>query len=427
MGSMSRWMRTFGLVLLLAISMGCGLTSQMTTPAPATSAPPTEAPLPTPTESPEPTQTPAEPKLFALPNGKALLVTQFQMMDAEHGWALASVEDGLLDLVLHTGDGGQIWQIVTPPEDAPEGDAPAKVASAAFFDAEHAWVVYYQSFPIGGVSPIWATADGGTSWTSGQALDTQADVGSLPIFSVEHFQFVSPSQGWLLLELDAGMGHSWVALYRSSDAGSTWQRIQEPPGSDDEGDLHYCCRSGLDFNREGSGLITFSPGPIPEVFINWTFDEGITFTTQELPAPPENPDLFTENAPFCATYDPHLFPDGKALVVVGCLDEDYQGFAQAYVYHSQDSGQHWQMHPYPGGETLFLNPQIGWSLGDTLQRTQDGGANWETMGPGHTLAFISFLNPQVGYCIKDLPAGQALMRSQDGGNTWQPVQATISP
>ena len=427
MGSISRWMRTLGLALLLAISMSCGLTGQMATPGPATSAPQTEAPLPTPTESPGPTRTSTQPTLLALPNGKALLVTQFQMMDAEHGWALASVEGGMLDLVLHTGDGGQTWQIVTPPEDAPEGGAPAKIASAAFFDAGHAWVVYYQSFPVGGISAIWATADGGVNWTSSQAVDTQADMGTMPIFSVEHFQFSSPTQGWLLLELDAGMGHSWVALYRSSNAGNTWQRIQEPPGSDEEGDLHYCCRSGLDFNQEGNGLITFSPGPIPDVFINWTFDEGMTFTSQSLPAPPENPDLFTENTPFCATYYPHLFPDGKALVAVGCLDEDYQVFAQAYVYHSQDGGQNWQMQPYPGGEALFLNPQLGWSLGDTLQRTQDGGASWETMGPGNTLAFISFLGPQMGYSIKDLPAGQALMRSQDGGNTWQPVQTTISP
>jgi len=133
MGSISRWMRTLGLALLLAISMSCGLTGQMATPGPATSAPQTEAPLPTPTESPGPTRTSTQPTLLALPNGKALLVTQFQMMDAEHGWALASVEGGMLDLVLHTGDGGQTWQIVTPPEDAPEGGAPAKIASAAFF------------------------------------------------------------------------------------------------------------------------------------------------------------------------------------------------------------------------------------------------------------------------------------------------------
>ena len=116
MGSMSRWMRTFGLVLLLTISMGCGLTSQMATPAPATSAPPTEAPLPTPTESPEPTQTPAQPTLLALPNGQALLVTQFNMMDSDHGWIVASVENALMDLLLHSDDGGQTWQIVTPPE-----------------------------------------------------------------------------------------------------------------------------------------------------------------------------------------------------------------------------------------------------------------------------------------------------------------------
>jgi photosystem II stability/assembly factor-like uncharacterized protein len=364
---------------------------------------------------------------LSLPDGQALLITQFTMVDADHGWAVASVEGRSMDLILHTKDGGQTWQIVTPPEGTPEAGAPAKIAFASFLDAQHAWVVFHQSFPVGGVTPIWATVDGGASWTPSSALDTQGEVGSLPIFSVEHFQFGDATQGWLLLELDAGMGHSWVALYRSSDAGSTWQRIQEPPGDGEEGDLHYCCRSGLDFLPDGTGMIAFSPGPIPEVFINWTDDGGLTFSAQDLPSPPGDPGLFADNAPFCATYYPHLFPGGKALVVVGCLDEEYETFAQAFLYQSADGGQHWQIHPYPGGEALFLTPQTGWSLGATLQRTLDGGATWERMGPGNTLAFISFLEPDIGYCVKDLPAGQALMRTEDGGASWQPVQTTINP
>src|SRR5687768_3560179 len=62
--------------------------------------------------------------------------------------------------------------------------------------------------------------------------------------------------------------------------------------------------------------------------------------------------------------------------------------------------------------------------GDTIFRTEDGGATWQELSVGNrlyeTIAAAVFTDRDNGYVVLSRPSGVGtLLRTTDGGNTWQ--------
>jgi hypothetical protein len=349
------------------------------------------------------------------------------MVDEQVGWAILSENDGAFDHLLRTTDGGHTWRDRTPPETAPAGGEPPKVAYGSFLDGTSAWVIYHYDGQPFRVSPVWRTGDGGLTWEASQPLDTSLPAleGQAPIFGVHHLEFVDRQHGWLMLQLDAAMGHSYAFLYSTVDGGANWTRIVEPPGTPENGDLHYCCKTGMDFTAPHIGLISFGVGPKYTVFVNWTRDGGHSWVAQELPPPVSNPDLFSSGEAFCGTHSPTLLAAETARLGVECrLDS---GATMSFLYRTEDGGQTWQAAPAPNGALLFLSPQVGWALSEEVHRTQNGGQDWEPLSKVRWQGEFCFVSDKIGWAIAQHEEDVGLVRTRDGGRTWELLTSVILP
>jgi photosystem II stability/assembly factor-like uncharacterized protein len=357
-------------------------------------------------------------------DGRALDLKRIHRVDRSTGWAVARPEGGHQDVLLRTADGAQTWRLVSPPAPAADGEGTEVDLFGAFLDEDRGWILFYLGYPQGTLSPVWRTTDGGETWQESEPLDPMGDPAVTPIFGVEHIEFVDAQHGWLLVNLDSAMGHAYIMLFRTTDGGATWTRIHDPQVDNGEGDLHYCCRSGMDFADPQTGLLALAPGPIPEVHINWTLDGGLTWSYQALPSPPDQPDLFQEN--LCGTYEPQLLSPEQAYLWVQCPDETWED-ADHYLYHTEDGGQTWATSSYPGGAPYFLGPQVGWALGDQLFRTLDGAETWEPMASLDWAGSTRFVDRNHGWALVSHPQWRLLYRTQDGGADWSPVSGEVLP
>ena len=137
-------------VLILAIAILATGCQELTLNVEIPPSSPTGRPAPTaltPTR-PAPTVTPAAPTpvLTALPGrlqpGSPVQIAAIRMLDAQQGWGIGNRGTGRQDAILRTADGGLTWRDVTPP--LPENLAGStRQAAAAFTDAQHAWVTYF--------------------------------------------------------------------------------------------------------------------------------------------------------------------------------------------------------------------------------------------------------------------------------------------
>ncbi|MGC1332137.1 MAG: YCF48-related protein, partial [Pseudomonas sp.] len=126
------------------------------------------------------------------------LLTAVYFVDARHGWAV-----GHDTQILATVDAGATWtrQFQDPARQAP-------LLSVHFLDAEH-------GFAVGAYGAVLSTEDGGQHWQDvSQRLDNPDQLHLNAIIAVK----------------DAGLlivGEQGV-IFRSADAGLTWQRVQGP-------------------------------------------------------------------------------------------------------------------------------------------------------------------------------------------------------
>ena len=130
------------------------------------------SPTPTETEVMTPTETITPTLLIQhFPSGQEFTITAIDMIDATTRWGIGGLV-GTSDHVLRTTDSGTTWSDITPAEmAAAEGEG--KTATGYFMDAQAGWVTYSN---VSGVTPdeavVWRTSDAGASWQASQPLDT---------------------------------------------------------------------------------------------------------------------------------------------------------------------------------------------------------------------------------------------------------------
>lgn len=356
-----------------------------------------------------------------------MTITTIHMLDAAGGWAtgtagpVARQANGqpVGDHVLATGDGGQSWRDVTPPEPAAPAGAPGKAALAFFPDNNQAWVTYYD--PLSGQLPapltVWRTADGGQSWQPGTPLSTEHLV---EIFYPKQFFFADASNGWLAVHVGVGMSKEGVILYHTQDGGLNWEVVAWPA----ENDPPICYKTGMSFTSELAGWITGYCGPL----YGWaglaaTGDGGRTWATIDLPLPDTVPDVT-----FCESGWPAHFSPQAGLVTVNCVPVgENTGEAWRFLFTTADGGQSWQAIPYPGGAATFLDPSFGWALGQEIHQTHDGGQNWTLLSQVDWSGLFSFVDQQNGWAVAYNDTEIALVQTTDGGRTWQQLNPILAP
>jgi photosystem II stability/assembly factor-like uncharacterized protein len=438
----SRWI---SLMVLVCLISACGTLHQEETldqtedasqPLVQTTAPdeasepvhPTSSPVPMEPSTSSSTQTPAietEPitgpaPIPHFPPGEPVTITYIKMMDGTSGWAIGSDEAHAVDHILTTSDGGRTWRDVTPDETFPleMNEYTYKWVTAFFLDGQVASVIYDPE-KYRDPARIWCTSSAGNQWDL-SIIETNFQ-------TVEALTFADESHGWLMLGVDAGMGHSWVELYRTRDGGKEWELIIDPY-REVSADLHYCCKTGMVFFGADTGLVTFGRGPMGGAFINWTDDGGLTWESHPLPRPEGAFEGLgdAEYGILCESHSPSLFSPQSGRVALECWTDIDASDTVSFIFTTFDGGSTWESATYPGGQMLFLTPEVGWALSKDIYQTLDGGQTWTLMSTVQWEGQFSFVNQQLGWAVARSEETFALLQTEDGGKTWDVIEPVIA-
>ena len=180
-------------------------------------------------------------------SGRRLLSVSF--VSPKTGWV--SMQTGALPgtiSVFRTDDGGHRWQQQLSWQ--------SDVASSALFDGPGSSTFFSDRLGYvvgpgwqGPSATLYRTSDGGSNW---QRLQLPGRPGS----SRWYLSFAGPSDIWMLANAGAAMGHEAGEIYHSPDSGTHWTRVTHF-GLDDEmqGILYGGDKSGISFRNSAQGWL----------------------------------------------------------------------------------------------------------------------------------------------------------------------------
>ena len=331
------------------------------------------------------------------------------MSDATTGWARTTTQ-----LILHTTDGGNSWQDVTPPY--PAGSTVQVPPAFAFLSGAVAWVAIFEKQQPDGTIPnvLFRTSDGGHTWQ--EAMLPRSGLGASQV------QFVNDQDGWVLASFGGGAaGSQAVDLFRSTDGGQTWSIVTPRPGNP-PGTLPFVGhKSGMGWASATTGWVTGCTCAAENtVWLYRTQDGGVSWQPQSLPLPSLQAVITTQ--------PPVFFSATEGLLPVTFLNEKRTSLA---VYATHDGGATWSsstLLSMAGSAWDFLTMQQGWVVGangTTLDETSDGGQHWTPITPSANFRHISlldFVSAQEGWAISTVtPDAPVLLKTMDGGQSWVQV------
>ena len=370
-----------------------------------TSFPPsTEQPAIPPTET-APTPFPDTPAPAAIdaPLIEAPALLEIQFLNELDGWGVTETQ------IVRTNDGGITWYNITPPDVVETG----YTIETFILDNEHVWLQKpdFNNFPNNGL--LYRTADGGLTWS----------ISSTP-FSAGEMTFLDENRGWMLADLGVGAGSNAVAVFQTTDGGTTWsQTYINDPNNPDAGDslpLGGIKADLVPINMQTAWVagVIYSPGT---VYLYRTDDGGQNWSpeTLELPAGAENSELSIDE-------DQIQFVSANDGFLVVRMAGDS---TETAVYVTRDGGNSWTLTPTlipNAGPADFLSAdEMIIYNGEQFYVTHDAAATWNTVSPdivfGDSFAVMDFVNPNTGWIISVAEEHSSLYRTNDGGVTWSPV------
>lgn len=316
------------------------------------------------------------------------IVHSLTFADATHGWLSASAcsaPDKCTIGVYRTTDGGAMW---TQGELGVTGF----VGPTVFRDAMTGWVAVRDcnvAFICStGLPPthILRTDDGGVSWRQAGSLDLPS-----PMQTANTLAFY----GSILYLTGSGVA------YRSSDEGTTWERMEHPAVAFDskvdfiDRSVGYAISRGELLRSDDAGRNWHSVGLIPD-----GAQSSLSFITEKLG-----------------------FTSSRSCIANGqCTNT---------LLRTTDGGTRWQpvlalnSEDAYFGDVLPVDERRGYAgLSTAVAVTNDGGLTWEQRSPPDgwripTLAVADAENLWAIFATITYPTTYGLRHSPDGGRTWQ--------
>lgn len=345
------------------------------------------------------------------------------------GWAVSVNANGNPRGVVRTTDGGRIWSDAGPPALTGQG------LRAAFYGTNDAWVTWtgpgLRSRPV-----TYRTVNGGATWSRMGTIPMAVPAASAP-------DMVTGQVGWVSAELGVAAGSSGLAVFRTTDGGAHWQRVELTyPGRETPGAIPFGCDKGdAVFSSTTTGWVAGGCAGGPPTF--WvSHDGGRTWRREPLPAPGGRGTLATCQ---CYLADP-VFTSPRDGALGGREFPVAHGLSHA-AYVTHDGGRDWVPVHLPGGRVPlqapdFVDSEHGFVAGGPLAKhgragggvrlyaTADGGATWTARAASPRLgqATLDFVTPAVGFAtlISYNPLRSYLLETSNGGATWTEVPARLA-
>ncbi|HEX6122438.1 MAG TPA: YCF48-related protein [Ktedonobacterales bacterium] len=272
-------------------------------------------------------------------------------LDANNGWAACGRSSPSPVLLLHTADGGQSWQS-TEMQMTISNAGPDGTVSIFFLDARHGWVLARAS--SGSSSTVagylYATTDGGATWTEYTAPGDQGLI------------FSSPTNGFVVGRA-SGPGAAYQ-LSHTEDGGQTWERMRFQDNSHVVNEQQLMS-APVFFDALHGVVPVLTPDSGELVYA--THDDGQQWTLTH---------QFTQSSQALAT------PMATAW---GTHDAWIRFRNDNTYYRTSDAGQSWQRFTPDSGlpdfsQWQFASAQVGWALVPFpyphIVQTHDGGTHW---------------------------------------------------
>ncbi len=322
-----------------------------------------------------------------------------------------------------SADGGASWQTLAPPAPGVAPDCGATGSAGAFLlDPAHAWVAEAQGTGCSRVEIAW-TADGGVTWQT-SVVPTQYPNG----FGNVHLSFVDPRDGWMTVQTPAGGAAGAQAdLYATTDGGASWTSLGSGPfagpiefvGPQTGWALEGVYPERLALTHDGGASWQPSSLPVPAadagdlvlpVSLPTFFGPGVGVMAAGLAAygtPVEDVAFYT-TADGGATWavagtlhDPSFQNTGMPGVAFATPQDWVVVAPTGTVYLTADGGATWSSaaaNPALAGfpRVAFVSPKVGWALVEThwctgfktgcgsasrVLKTTDGGQTWSPDQP----------------------------------------------
>jgi photosystem II stability/assembly factor-like uncharacterized protein len=343
--------------------------------------------------------------VLPLPIFEAPLIRRLAMFTALQGWALTM--DG--NHVLFTEDGGQSWLdasptdlITLPPDYLTFGIRPF------FLNETTAWFTPNSAGDV----MLYHTQNSGIDWT----------VTPLPFDHASYF-FLDDRIGYALVDLGAGAGSHYVAIYRTGDGGASWAQVFMHEPGESKSLREGGSKNGITFRDVNSGWIG---GTIPMddfFYLYFTQDGGVTWAEEtDIALPVEYTGSFLE------VWQPVFVSETTAYLPVRAMSP---AGMQLLIYRSEDDGESWTFqNGVPDGQVLeFINENEGWAAAQTdLFRTLDGGISWmpvatPSIPAGRVILEVDFVDSLHGWMLVTPDDSTMdtieLFGTTDGGVSWQ--------
>jgi photosystem II stability/assembly factor-like uncharacterized protein len=370
--------------------------------------------------SPVATGTLPGPAISHFAPGEKITISFIHMVAPDVGWAIGG-QAGASDHVFRSRDGGMTWLDVTPPEPSPASGGPVH-GSGYFKDASTGRVVFApgKGAPAPKSVRIWMTQDAGATWQF-SSLDTS---GFPEYFDPASMTFVDDQHGWILAHLGGGVNYDFVAVVRTEDGGATWKVANDP--NNDASGVQSCTKTGMAFSDPQYGWLTLDCNGVDQVpHLFRSSDGGESWQRVDLAAPAGAAGLFGSDA--CGLHSPFLFSSLSAVFSLKCLDNASSKVEKDYLYWTSDGGKSWQTASYPGGNLLFFSQQQGVALGRTISTTNDGGQTWTKKLSVIWDGQFSFIDPNRGWAVATSQGAIALVKTTDGGGSWDQLHPLVAP
>jgi photosystem II stability/assembly factor-like uncharacterized protein len=133
--------------------------------------------------------------------------------------------------LLWTNDNGTVWTDITPP-----GQANQRLLTLFFLDSAHGWIVsvdgpaeWDPQTPV----RVVRTVDGGRTWTPlSFNKSSYSDLKNLTMAPRE-LEFVDAEHGWFLWRIQTSSAYNIGVLFATADGGTTWTQLPAPPSARD--------------------------------------------------------------------------------------------------------------------------------------------------------------------------------------------------